>query len=163
MHFPKLVFVQGGFMEELNVRKAVLSDVAKVTDCVCSAYQKYVLRIGKKPSPMSDDYHFLIESGHVYIGEYAGEVVSVLVLKDFDSFILLDNVAVLTRFQGRGFGKKMIDYAERYVYEKGVREIRLYTNATMTENIRMYKKLGYTAYDDRYEAGYHRIYFSKTL
>lgn len=150
-------------MEELNVRKAALSDMAKVTDCVCSAYQKYVQRIGKKPGPMSDDYHFLIGSGHVYIGEYAGEVASVLVLKDFDSFILLDNVAVLPLFQGKGFGKKMIDYAERYAYEKGVREIRLYTNAAMTENICMYKKLGYTAYDDRYESGYHRIYFSKML
>lgn len=150
-------------MEELRVRKAELSDVEKVKDCVCSAYQKYVLRIGKKPGPMSDDYLFLIENGHVYTGEYAGEVAGVLVLKDFDAFILLKNVAVLPRFQGRGLGKKMIAYAERYAYEKGIREIRLYTNAAMTENIRMYKKLGYTTYDDRYEAGYHRIYFLKSL
>jgi GNAT superfamily N-acetyltransferase len=163
MYFFKSVFVQGVFMEELCVKKAVLGDMAKVTECVYSAYQKYVPRIGKKPGPMSDDYHFLIESGHVYIGEYAGEIASVLVLKDSDSFILLDNVAVLPRFQGRGFGKRMIDYAERYAYEKGIREIRLYTNAAMTENIRMYKKLGYTAYDDRYEAGYSRIYFLKIL
>ncbi|MEA4971881.1 hypothetical protein SDC9_117475 [bioreactor metagenome] len=150
-------------MEEMRLRKAVLSDVEKVSDCVYSAYQKYVPRMGKKPGPMLDDYHFLIENGHVYTIEYSGCMAGVLVLKNFDAFILLENVAVLPSFQGRGLGKSMIAYAERYAYEKGIREIRLYTNAAMTENICIYKKLGYVEYDDRYEAGYHRIYFLKTL
>jgi len=150
-------------MNELKIRKANLNDLEKVINCVFSAYQKYEIRIGKKPGPMLDDYHCLIENHNVYIIECAGELAGILVLKNKKSFILLDNIAVLPFFQGKGLGKKMISYAEWYAHKKGIREIQLYTNALMTENILMYKKLGFIEYDSRYESGYHRIYFIKSL
>ena len=92
-------------MERLNIKKASFSDVAEVVDCVNAAYKKYIDRIGKKPGPMLDDYALLIDEGNVFCGEYSGQIAGILVLKEFDDYILFDNVAVHPKFQGRGFGK----------------------------------------------------------
>ena len=150
-------------MEELIIRTANLSDAKKVASCVNLAYEKYIVRINKKPAPMLDNYELLIREGNVYIGEYAGEIVGILVLKDFDDYILLDNVAVFPSYQGRGFGRQLILFAEDNAIGKNIREIRLYTNVKMIENINLYTRLGFVEYDKKDEDGYHRLYMKKML
>lgn len=150
-------------MEELKVRKAAFSDAAAVIDCVNAAYEKYISRLGKKPGPLLCDYPRLIGEGKVFCGEYAGQIAGILVLKEYDAYLLLDNVAVFPSFQGRGFGKELLVFAEDYAAEKNYQEIRLYTNIKMTENTALYKKLGYRQYDLKHEDGYQRVYFKKSL
>lgn len=150
-------------METLKIRKACPADKAAIVNCVDKAYQKYVVRIGKKPGPMLDDYSSLITGGNVFCGEYSGKIIGVLVLRKFDDYMLLDNVALLPEFQGRGFGKLLITFAESYSLENKYNEIQLYTNVKMTENIGLYHGLGYTEYARKKEDGYERIYFKKVL
>lgn len=150
-------------MELLNIRKAEPADEAAVVSCIQKAYQKYIVRIGRKPAPMLDDYLALILDGNVFCAEFCGEIAGVLVLKKSDGFMLLGNLAVLPKFQGKGFGKQLIAFAEHYSFENHYLEIRLYTNVKMTENIELYHKLGYLEYSRKEENGYERVYFKKRL
>ena len=57
----------------------------------------------------------------------------------------------------------MIRFAEEQTISNGLREIRLFTNVLMTENLDYYSKLGYREYDRRTEDGYARVFMKKTL
>ena len=53
--------------------------------------------------------------------------------------MLLDNVAVSPRAQGRGFGMQLIAFAERCARDAGFSALRLYTQDIMTENLALYR------------------------
>ncbi len=57
--------------------------------------------------------------------------------------LLIENVAVSPRFQGRGLGRKLMAHAEKVAASLGRRETKLYTNKLFAENIQCYIKLGY--------------------
>jgi GNAT superfamily N-acetyltransferase len=105
-------------MDDLIIRKAELSDVQAIINCVEAGYNKYTVHIGKKPVPMLNDYPLSVMGGHVYVGECAGEIVGILVIKDYDNYVLLDNIAVYPAWQGRSFGKRLIAFAENYAAKK---------------------------------------------
>jgi len=149
--------------EKLIIRKANMADENEITCCVNSSYENYIPRMGKKPKPMLEDYTILIENENVFVGVWKEQITGIIVLKDYPDYVLLDNVAVFPTFQGKGFGKDLIKFAEDYACRRGSKEIRLYTNIKMTENISIYKKLGYTEVDTKWEDGYHRVYFRKLL
>lgn len=80
-----------------------------------------------------------------------------------NDYLHLENVAVDPRFQGLGLGRQLIDYVEQQARSGGYDSIQLYTNAKMTENLRLYPRLGYEEFDRRLEDGFDRVYFRKTL
>ena len=127
------------------------------------AYALYVPRIGREPAPLTADYAELIERGEVWVTEEAGEVVGILVLRPLPVSLLLENVAVLPGFQGRGIGRALIAFAEQHARELGLPEVTLYTNERMTENLRLYPALGYVETERRLEEGYARVYFRKPV
>ena len=86
-----------------------------------------------------------------------------LVLEREKDHILIENIAVAPQAQGRGFGKRLMQFAETYTREQGMNEIRLYTNVLMTENIEIYKHLGYVETGRRPEVGYARLFMQKKL
>lgn len=147
----------------LKIKQAKPDDEMDIVRCVQKSYEKYIARIGKKPQPMLNYYLPLILDGNVFCGEYNGEIVGVLVIELFDKYLLIDNVALLPEFQGKGFGKQLIEFAEHFSSEHNYLEIRLFTNVKMTENIEMYNKLGYFEYCRKEENGYERVYFKKRL
>ena len=149
--------------EAAALRMAKHEDLADILACIEEAYEKYIVRIGKKPVPMLRNYNELIRSGSVYVLEFENALAGVLVLLDRDQYVLLDTVAVAPRFQGRSLGKQLLDFAEEYTRQKGQCEIRLYTNEKMNENIEIYNHCGYEEYARGEEAGYHRVFFKKNL
>src|SRR5205823_2955092 len=64
--------------------------------------------------------------------------------------LLVENVAVLPAFQGRGFGRRLMVHAETLARSLGLAELRLYTNKSFTANVQLYLSLGYRI--DREEA-----------
>ena len=56
----------------------------------------------------------------------------------------IENVAVAPERQGRGFGRLLLDHAERRAVEAGRFEIRLQTNQAFAANLALYAKLAYT-------------------
>jgi len=150
-------------MERMTIRHAEPSDAGAVVACVQASFEKYIVRMGKKPGPMLHDYPALIAAGHVFCCEYSGKIAGMLLLEKFDDYLLLDTVAILPEFQGKGLGKQLIGFAEQYAAANGYPEIRLYTNEKMTENIPFYKNLGYSEYDRKVEDGFSRVYFKKRV
>jgi ribosomal protein S18 acetylase RimI-like enzyme len=130
---------------------------------VDAAYRSYIPRIGKPPGPMLDDYTKRIADGQVWILADASDIVGILVLEQTPDEFLLDNIAVAPGQQGKGHGRTLLDFAEAEAKRRGWSEIRLYTNALMTENIALYRRIGYRETSRVTENGFDRIYMSKQL
>lgn len=145
------------------IRKARAADVPRIRAIVDAAYGKYVERMGKKPGPMLDDYDRQVRDGTVWVLEADGAVAGLVVLLSEPDHVLLDNVAVDPASAGRGIGRALIAFAEAETRRRGFREIRLYTNEKMTENIAMYPKLGYEETHRGEQAGYRRVFMRKKL
>jgi ribosomal protein S18 acetylase RimI-like enzyme len=90
-------------------------------------------------------------------------VVGVLVARPRGASLLLESVAVDPAHQGLGIGRALVAHAETLAAGAGLEAVELYTNQAMTENLRLYPRLGYVETGRRSEDGYRRVYFRKTL
>jgi len=146
-----------------TIRQAQLLDAAAMQSCVAAAYRHYIPRVGKPPAPMLDDYSDVVQKHQAFVAEAEGQIVGVLVLIRKDKGILLDNVAVHPEYQGTGLGRRLVALAESEARDQGFTHLDLYTHERMTENIEMYKSLGYIETERRFEKGYQRVYMRKSL
>lgn len=152
-----------GAVGELAFRPATAADVAAIARVVGQAYAMYIPRMGVKPAPMLADYGALVDAGAVTVLEGDSGIEGALVMMEQDGHLFVENVAVSPSAQGRGLGRKLMAYAETVARGRGLPEIRLYTNAKMTENLAFYPKLGFVEEGRRTENGYDRVYFVKHL
>jgi ribosomal protein S18 acetylase RimI-like enzyme len=89
--------------------------------------------------------------------------VGVLVTVVDTDHVLVENVAVARSAQGSGLGRRLLAHAELQARRCGLTQVRLYTNAAMTENLEMYPHLGYLEVDRRSDGGFDRVFFRKDL
>ena len=150
-------------MPEPRIRPAEAADLAPIERIVRDAYTRYIERMGKPPGPMLDDYRRRIREHAIWVLEQAGAVVAALVLIPESDHLLLDNIVVDPAQQGKGLGRRLMDFAEAEARRRGYDEIRLYTHQTMTENIAMYRRLGYEETGRGAQAGYERVFLRKRL
>lgn len=133
-----------------------------IADIVDRAYSVYVERIGRRPGPMDDDYAVRVREADVFVADDDG-VVGLIVLVPEPNHLLIENVAVDPERQGAGIGRALLAHAEKFAGERGLAEVRLYTNLAMTENQRLYRGIGYREDGRRIESGFQRVYFSKPV
>ena len=146
------------------IRRARPEDRAAVEAIVAAAYSKYVTRIGRPPGPMLDNYAALIAAGATSLWtEPNGTIAALIVLLPKQDHLLLDNIAVSPHHQGRGIGRQLIAFAEREARRLGYPELRLYTHATMAENIVLYRRLGFVETGRGLDVGYDRVFMTKHL
>jgi ribosomal protein S18 acetylase RimI-like enzyme len=145
------------------IRPARSDEAAAVRDVVHAAYAHYVARIGKPPGPMLDDYAQRIVARQTWVIEDGRRIAGILVLEETPEGFLLDNIAVLPECQRSGHGRRLIDFAEAQARRRGFGEIQLYTHALMTENIALYRRIGFVETRRVSEQGYDRVYMSKRL
>ncbi|QOQ78012.1 GNAT family N-acetyltransferase [Pseudomonas poae] len=145
------------------LRPATANDVAAIEAIVDAAYSPYIARIGRKPGPMLEDYRQLVEAGGVQVLDNAGTVQGFVILLAGDGALLLDNLAVAPDAQGLGFGRLLMEFAERHAIDAGYATIQLYTHETMTENIALYTRRGYMETHRAVEQGLRRVYMTKRL
>ncbi len=127
------------------------------------AYALYVPRMGQEPAPMLADYGALIEAGEVRVLEEEGKPAALIVLRPDGDALFVENIAVDPEAQRKGHGRMLLALAEREARHLGLKAIRLYTNAAMTENLSYYPRLGFRETDRREEEGYKRVFFEKRL
>ena len=127
------------------------------------AYALYVPRIGRRPAPMDADYAAHVADGEVAVLDEDGAIAGVVVWRPERDHGFIDNVAVDPARQGRGIGRLLIAYVEGEAARRGLGELRLYTNAKMTENLALYPKIGWTEYEHRVEDGFDRVFFRKRI
>ena len=150
-------------MSEPSLRRATATDAPAIAQLAEAAYEKYVERIGRRPAPMDADYAALIDSANVWVLTRDGHLVGSLVTIVNDDHLLLDSIAVAPDAQGSGYGALLLHRAEDDAQEAGLTEVRLLTNAAMTENIAMYPRFGYVETHRGGQDGFRRVFFRKVL
>ena len=97
-------------------------------------------------APPGGDYDQLIAAGSVTVLVSPGgaEVAGLIVLVPEPGALLIENVAVDPRAQGRGLGRTMLAHAEAVARDAGLASLRLYTHRLMATNVALYTHLGYT-------------------
>lgn len=112
---------------------------------------------------MDDDYPPRVAAGHVFVAERSEAVIGLIVLVPAPDHLLIENVAVAPEHQHTGAGRALLAFAEEQASRQGVRELRLYTNSAMTENLALYGRLGYRETSRSVRSGFARVYMTKAL
>ncbi|WP_423445879.1 GNAT family N-acetyltransferase [Kocuria sp. KSNUG] len=147
----------------VELRRACAADVGQIHAVVAAAYEPYRARMDRRPAPLTADYEALVASGCVTVAVRAGEVLGVLVTVPHPDHLHVDNVAVDPAAQGTGVGRRLLECAEGQARDLGLDELRLYTNAAMTENLEYYPRRGYRETGRRLDEGFERVFFSRRL
>jgi GNAT superfamily N-acetyltransferase len=75
----------------------------------------------------------------------------------------IENVAVTPEQQGRGFGRLLLDHAEKRALRSGRTEIRLLTNQAFAANLELYAKRGYSVNRTEPFRGGTTVHMSKRI
>lgn len=102
-----------------RLRPARPEEADDLHQLVADAYAPYVIRMGKPPGPMLDDYARRVANGQAWVLEDGGALAGLIVLQDDDDALLLDNVAVSPSVQGKGYGRTLIAFAEEEARRRG--------------------------------------------
>lgn len=147
-----------------RIRPAQPAEAAALHALTRSAYARWVPVIGREPAPMSDDHAARIAAGQAFVLEAPdGRTLGLAVLEDEPDSLMLYNVAIAPEEQGKGLGRILIAFAEQEARRRGHSRLRLYTNAAMEANIRLYERLGFVRTNQMTEGAFHRIYMEKRL
>lgn len=144
----------------MPIRPANADDLPTIERIVAAAYSKYILRIGKPPGPMLDDYAAHIRAHTIWITD---DNSGIIVLLPEPDHLLLENIAVDPAHHGKGIGRALMEFADAEASRRAYPEIRLYTHETMTENIALYHRTGWEETGRSTQDGYNRVFFRKTV
>src|ERR687885_774093 len=106
---------------EIAIRRAAADDAAIISAITDAAYRTYVPRLGRKPQPMTADYHQLLAEHPIWLLEIDHQPAGVLVLIHEPQALLIYSVAVSPPYQKRGFGHQLLAWAEQEARRAGYR------------------------------------------
>ncbi|MEU9237975.1 GNAT family N-acetyltransferase [Streptomyces sp. NPDC048385] len=144
-----------------EIRLAGAADVPAVKAVTDMAYQPYIARIGVVPQPMEADHMANVSAGRVFV---VGEpVTGLVVIEAHEDHLFLDSVAVHPDAHGTGVGLLLLAFVDARARALGLSEVRLYTNAMMWENRKLYPRYGYEVVERRVDGPYDRVHYRKRL
>ena len=126
-----------------ELRRAGSANAGAVRELTRAAYAKWVPVIGREPRPMTADYDVAVRDHQVDLLQVGGATVALIEMSPGPDHLLIVNVAVAPAFQGRGHGRALLAHAEQVAASLGLDEVRLYTNGRFTENLQLYRRVGY--------------------
>jgi ribosomal protein S18 acetylase RimI-like enzyme len=147
----------------VDIRAAADADVPAIARVVHDSFAGFIPLIGRAPWPMFQDYIARVAQGTAWVLTEDGSIVGVAVLQFNDDHLFIETLAVAPARQGKGYGRRLLDFAEAEARRRGYAETRLHMHLTMTRSIALYRKQGYAEYARTEEDGYYRVYLSKRL
>jgi GNAT superfamily N-acetyltransferase len=146
------------------IRRASSTDETRLGALQKRAYVKYVPLIGAEPQPMAETPSVLLDGYEVWVVDGVEDgLAGALVLRMAPDHLLIWSVAVDPTQQGTGLGRRLLDFAEAQALERGLRQVRLYTNALFTENRKLYAHLGYAETGTDVYEGRELVHMAKSL
>jgi len=127
----------------MRLRRARPEDAEAIAALTREAYAKWVEVIGREPLPMRVDYAEAVTRRRFDLIECGGELVALIETTPEDDWLLIENLAVRPALQNRGYGGRLLRFAERIAASAGLSGLRLYTNKLFVENIRLYERFGF--------------------
>ncbi|MHB8566271.1 MAG: GNAT family N-acetyltransferase [Nitrososphaerales archaeon] len=134
-------------MTQSRILPATQEHHHSIVDCVESSHQKYVERLGEKPARMLADYHELISSGFVHVAVEGNILVGLIIAVPSETHFLIENAAVNPNHQRKGNGSSLMEFAIELAKGLHFKEVRLYTNELITENLPIYSRFGFSETD----------------
>lgn len=150
-----------GARVEFRPAKPVEKDT--IRDVVRAAYAKWIPVIGREPMPMNADYEKAISDHDIDLLVVGSKVVGVIEYILRDDHLWIENIAIEPDEQGKGFGRRILEHAERTAGKSGLKEIRLLTNAAFETNVALYSRAGYVMVASEPFKGGTTVYFTKRL
>lgn len=127
----------------LMIRLADIGDAEAIRKLTLHAYAKWVPITPRKPRPMTVNYALSVRENRFDL-LYDGEtLIGLIETCRKDEELLIVSVAIDPPHQRRGLGTRLMKHAEQVASMTGLHGTRLYTNKLMTDNIRLYERLGY--------------------
>lgn len=136
-------------MNPITIRKAESDDVAELSELFVdfngkesnlNAMKKQLEVISANP-----DYYVAVAcDGNKVIGTAMGIACYDLV-GDCNSFLLIENVVVLPKFQGQGVGKLLMQALERFGESKDCKYVILVSESKRESSHKFYESIGYSA------------------
>jgi GNAT superfamily N-acetyltransferase len=143
--------------EDAQIRRAVEADAAAIRELTRSAYAKWVPVLGREPTPMVADYDRAVREHMIDLLFLGARLVALI------ETVSKGDHLVAPPFQGRGYGRLLLDHAERLAASLRLPELRLYTHERLVTNIELYGRLGYAIYREEPFMGGFRVHMSKRI
>src|SRR5579862_9220756 len=99
-------------MQQQSFRRATSADVSTVREITRAAYAKWVPVIGREPKPMTANFQQAVIDHVIDLMEQAGRAVALIEVIPESSHLLIENVAVLPEWHGKGMGGLLLRHAE---------------------------------------------------
>ncbi len=147
--------------EIVSLRVAREEDADAIRALTREAYAKWVDVIGREPLPMKVDYSDAVRKHRFDLLHVGDRLAALIETVPEGDFLLIENVAVLPAFQGRGFGRRLLKLAEELATSSDLAGVRLYTNKLFVRNIRLYEALGYRVEREEPHNGGIAVYMMK--
>jgi GNAT superfamily N-acetyltransferase len=153
--------VQPAFRKGVQIRRALQADAAAIRELTRSAYAKWIPVIGRLPTPMLADYDRGVREHMIDFLFIGATLVGLIETKRESDHLLVVNLAVSPAFQGRGYGRVLLDYAEQLAGSLRLPEVKLFTNKQFTTNVEFYMRRGYTIDGEEPFMGGFLVHFAK--
>ena len=147
----------------ITMRRALPEDAPAIRDLTRAAYAKWVPIIGREPLPMAADYVAAMQNHRIDLLYLDGTLAALIELSPESDHLMIENVAVLPAYQGRGLGHSLMAHAEQVAASMGHAMITLYTNKLFAENVELYRKLGYRIDREESWTGGVAVHMSKPV
>ncbi len=148
---------------DIKLRRARYGDVKPVRDLMNRTFDKYITRMGRKPTPMTDNYESILCHDVVWIIEGPNGLIATMILRMQDSSLCVETLAVDPSYQGKGIGSMMLKLAEHEAAKHFHDRVTLCTHETMVENAALYTRRGYVETHRKPKLGSEVIWFAKEL
>ena len=152
----------------MDIRKAEPCDLRKVRTFYNSLIDQmhennYYTAWEKDVYPDEKLMASFIDNGELFVGEEKDNIIAAMVLNtkgnaayndvhwrveaDPTHAMVLHILGVSLREKGRGYGRRMLEYARRYALQNNMRAIRMDVHITNITAMKLYEKMSYRAVD----------------
>ncbi|MBN9064210.1 MAG: N-acetyltransferase, partial [Rhizobiales bacterium] len=100
--------------------------------------------LGVTPLPLCADYGVIMHECEVWLAEDPDGATGAIILKPQADHLELWSIAVASRAQGKGLGKRLLAAAEKRAKDLGYRIIRLMTGEKLVHNVAWYQRSGFS-------------------
>jgi ribosomal protein S18 acetylase RimI-like enzyme len=145
------------------IRPAVAADTDQLRALARDAYGKYVPRLNREPAPMNADFAAHVAAAHAVVIDAAGAIAGYMIAWPEPDAYFVDNLAVAPAHQGHGLGRRLLDHARAEALRLDLPALRLHTNVAMTENLAIYRHIGFVETHRGIHNGYNRAYLRLDL